>query len=102
MAMRIENGEERDVMKSAITQFKYIISQVVPQVAEADISIVSHSNSDPTCLALRPMTEEREEMLEEIMPLDDIPSGSMVTMTVEEISHLWTPNGTCCGSYLKI
>ena len=64
MDTRIKSGKVKDIIKDAITQFKDIISRIVPQVAEADITKVMHSISDPMCLALRPRTEEREEMLE--------------------------------------
>ena len=65
-----------------------LFSESSPQGAKVDITKVMHSISDPMCLALRPRTEESEEMLEEIMPLEDIPSGSMVTASMEEITPL--------------
>ena len=45
-------GEEEDVMKDTVTKFKDTISQVMPQMAEADITKVMHAISDPMCLAL--------------------------------------------------
>ena len=52
-----------------------MISQVVPQVAKTDTDKVVHAISDPTCLALCPRTDEREEMLEMVMLLEDTPEG---------------------------
>ena len=39
---------------------------------------------DPTCLALRPVTEEGERALEEMMPPEDIPRGGSIAAAVEE------------------
>ena len=39
---------------------------------------------DPMCLALWPRTEEGDEMLEMVMPLQEIPGGS----DVEEVTPL--------------
>ena len=79
---RIKVGEEKDVLKDAVTHFKDI-SQIIPQMADADIAKVICSVGNPNCLALRPRTEEREEMLELVMSLEDAPGGEEVVASIE-------------------
>ena len=55
-------------------------------MADADITKVIHSVGNPRCLALRPRTEEREELLELVMPLKDAPMGEEVAASIEEIA----------------
>ena len=52
-------------------------------MAEADASKVMHAISDPLCLALRPKMDEREELLELVMPLEDAPEGDELAMSVQ-------------------
>ena len=84
MEDRITAGEKKDVMKDTVVQFKDVISQTVPQMADADIAKVVWSVGDPMCQALRPRTEEREEMLELVMSLKDIPGGEKVVASIEK------------------
>ena len=86
--MRIKDGKEKDVLRDAVTCLKDTISQIVPQVADVDIAKVICSVSEPRCLALRPRTEEREEMLEMVMPLEDVPRGEEVTASIEKTAPL--------------
>ena len=78
MEARIKVGKEKDVLKDAVVQFKDVISQTVPQMGDADIAKVIHSVGNPKCLALRPRTEEREGMLELVMPLEDAPGEKLL------------------------
>ena len=52
-------------------------------MAEADTSKVMHAISDLTCLALWPKTDEREELLELVMPLEDVPEGDEVPASIQ-------------------
>ena len=90
MSTRIEK-EDPSATEEAITRFKDTISRVVPQVTEADVAKVIGSIANPKCLALMPRTEEREQLLEEVMLLEDILSGSNVISSVEnsEQDTLW-------------
>ena len=88
MDMRVKEGEVKDVLKDTITQFKNTISLTVPQVVEADVAKVIHSVSDFMCLVLRPRMEEREQMLEMVMPLENVPCGDEVTASIEETAML--------------
>ena len=87
MSTRIEE-EEGSAMKDAITRFKDTISRVIPQVMEADVTKVVGPIADLKCITLMPRTEERQQLLEEVMPLQDVPSGSGVISSLEEITPL--------------
>ena len=52
-------------------------------MAKADTAKVVRTISDPTCLALYPRTNEREEILEMVMPLEDTPEGEEMVMSIE-------------------
>ena len=67
MEVRIKEDEIKDIMKEAVEWFKEIIMNVVRSLAEADIVAVLHSMKDPMCMALRPQTEDTEQLLEEMM-----------------------------------
>ena len=88
MVARIKAGEEKDVLKDAVMQFKDTISRSVPQMGDADIAKVICSVGNPKCLALRPRTEERVEMLELVMPLKDTPGGEEVVASIEKDTPL--------------
>ena len=79
----IVTGEEKDVMEDTVIKFKEEISQVIPNMAEADVKKVTRAISDPTCLALRPKTDAREELLEVMMPLEDAPGGDEVAASIQ-------------------
>ena len=88
LGTKVRDDRVKDIMKDALAQFKDTITRVVPQIGEADVTKVLGSVVDPRCLALMPRTKEREQLLEEVMPLEDIPSGSTVISSVEEIMPL--------------
>ena len=88
MDAKIKLGKIEDVIKEAVECFREIIMKVVPQVAEANVRTILHSMRDPKCMAIRPQTEEMEQLLEDLMPPKDIPSGSEVASFIEEIVPL--------------
>ena len=79
----IMTGEEKNVLEDTVIKIKEAISRVIPNMAEADIKKVTDAISNPTCLALRPKTEAREELLEVMMPLEDAPGGDEVTVSIQ-------------------
>ena len=83
MEAQIAAGEEKDVMENTVVKFKEAISWVIPYMAEADTSKVTHAISNPTCLALRLKTDVREEILELMMPLEDISEGDEVAASIQ-------------------
>ena len=52
-------------------------------MAEADTSKVMRAISYPMCLALRPKTDVREELLKLMMPLEDVPEGDEVAVSIQ-------------------
>ena len=54
---------------------------------EAHILDILQSIKDPTCLTICPQSEEVEGLLEELIPSDDIPSGSsVIRLMADEIA----------------
>ena len=80
---QITTGEEKNIMEDTVIKFREAISQVIPNIAEADIKKVTDAISDPTCLVLRPKTEAREELLEVMMPSEDAPGGDEVMASIQ-------------------
>ena len=83
MQAQIMTGEEKNMMEATVVKFKGAISRVIPYMAEADTSKVMRAISDPTCLALWPKTDVREELLELMMPLEDAPEGDEVATSIQ-------------------
>ena len=80
---QIMTGEEKNIMEDTVIKFREAISQVIPNMAEADVKKVTDAISNPTCLALRPKTEAREELLEVMIPLEDVPGGDEVMVSIQ-------------------
>ena len=74
MEAQIAETEERDILIELVTKFKEAISRVIPAMAEAEIDKVVGSIKDLTCVAVRPKTDVREELLSVLMPLEDAPT----------------------------
>ena len=85
MEAKIKGGEIKDVLKGTLQKFKEAICVVMPSMMEANVLDILHSIRDPTCLTLRPQTEEVEGLQEELIPPEEIPSSSsmMGSMTDE-------------------
>ena len=62
MEVKINEGELKDVINGALECFKKVIKNVVLTIAEADVTAVLHTIKDPMCMALRPQTEETEQI----------------------------------------
>ena len=60
---------------------------------EANIDIVLATIKDASCMALMPCTEDWDERLEEIMPEEDIPSGSDITALVRDLDDITPEQG---------
>ena len=65
-------------MKLAIHNCKEAMAAIVPGMEEANPDAVLKVVKDQCSLAICPCTEEREHLLEEIIPEEDIPSVSDV------------------------
>ena len=82
MENRIKVGEEKDVLKDAVGQSKNVISLTVPQITNTDIAKVAHMPGT------MPRTEERDELLELVMPLEDAPGEEEVFTLIEKDAPL--------------
>ena len=85
---QIAETEERDILKELVTKFKEAISRVTPAMAEAEVGKVVGSIKDLSCVAVRPKTEVREELLSVLMPLEDAPTEAEVMTSIEGKSQL--------------
>ena len=83
-----------DVVRETLKEIKDIMMKLTPQMSEVTIDAVWKSIKDPTCLALRPASEETERALEEMMPPEDITSGKTVAEWAEQKGPL-TEEQTC-------
>ena len=88
MEARIKDGEVKDVLKDTIQEIKEAIWIVMPSMKEADTLDIIRSIKDPTCLTIHPQSEEVKGLLEEIIPSDDIPSGSSVIKSMADKTTL--------------
>ena len=88
MEDRIKGGEIKDVLKDTIQEIKEAICIVMPSMMEANVLDILQSIKDPTCLTIRPQSEEVEGFLEEIIPSDNIPSGSSVIRSMPDETTL--------------
>ena len=56
-------------MKKTTERFRRAIIDIAPMMEEANVNMVLNSINDTSCMALMPQTEDRNERLEEIMPM---------------------------------
>ena len=84
----IREGVAEDIMLKMIEHFKKFITEIISIMEEASKVVVLTAVKDPSCMALMPWTEDHEERLEEIMPQEEMPSGSEVVVHVEDLDDL--------------
>ena len=75
--------KERDILNELVSKFKEAISRVIPAMAEAEVGKVVGSIKDLSCVAVRPKTDVREELLSVLMPLEDAPTEEEVMSSIE-------------------
>ena len=85
---QIAERDERDILNELVTKFKEAISRVIPAMAEAEVDKVVGSIKDLTCVAVRPKTEVREELLSVLMPLEDAPTEEEAMASIKGRSQL--------------
>ena len=83
METQVTETEERNVLGEVVTKFKEAISRVLPAMTEADVDNVVSAIKDPTGLALRPKTDAREELLEVLMPLEEVPAEEEAMASIQ-------------------
>ena len=87
MATNIEKGRA-NAMELAITSLKLAVVKQIPGAEEADTGCVLRAIQDPSCLAVRKLTEEVEAKLEEIILESDIISGKEIIRDIDEVEPL--------------
>ena len=75
---KISSGEIKYILKDALEEVHTAISIVIPAMREANTADVLKSIKDPTCLVLHKGSDQAEQLLEEIIPDEEIPSGQSV------------------------
>ena len=80
---QVAEPEERDVLTEVVTKFKEAISRVLPAMTGAEMDKVVSAIKDPTALALRPKTDERDELLEVLMPLEEAPAEEEMMASIQ-------------------
>ena len=88
METKIKEEEVKEVMKGTLECFKEVITKIIPTMAEANMMAILRATIDPRCMALRPPTEDTEQILEEIMPDVEIPSGSNIIAAAGNLEPL--------------
>ena len=71
------------LLMEVVTKFKEAISMVLPAMTGAEVDKVVSAIKDPTGLALRPKTDEREELLEVLMPLEEAPTDEETMASIQ-------------------
>ena len=88
MEAKINGGKVKDILKDTIQEIKEAICILMPSMKEANISDILWSIKDPTCLVICPQSEEVEGLLEELIPSNEIPSGSSMTISMADEASL--------------
>ena len=83
MEAQVAETEERNVLGEVVTKFKEAICRVLPAMTEADVDKVVNAIKDPTSTALRPKTDTREELLEVLMPLEEVPTDEETMSSIQ-------------------
>ena len=76
--------EVQDVMKEVIRNYKQEIANMVPGMDTADADTVWRSIKDKVGLSICPPTEQKERMLECLLPNEDITSAAQVLEAMED------------------
>ena len=83
LEVQLAESKERNVLGEMVMKFKEVIGRVIPTIMEADVEKVVSAIKDPSGLALRPKTDAREELLEVLMPLEDVPGSDEIIAAIQ-------------------
>ena len=101
LAESIEEGVTEDIMRKTVIRFRHTLMMIAPVMKEANVDIVLAAIKDISCMALMPHTKGWDERLEEIMPKEDLPSGSDITAQVKDLDDIIPIKGSCLQSYSR-
>ena len=76
--------EVQNAMKEAIRKYKHEIATMVPGMETADPDAVWKAIKDKVGLSICPHTEQKEQMLECLLPDEDVPLAAQVLETMED------------------
>ena len=84
-------------MKQAIQTYKETIVALTPGMEEAKPKVVLKAVKDQVGLSICPHTEEKEHLVEEMIPKEEIPSVVQVIQGMEELDTLMKEDRALLG-----
>ena len=97
----IQEGATENIMRKTVICFRHALKTLAPVMEEANVDIVLAAIKDASCMALMPCTEDQDERLEEIMPEEDLPSGSDITAQVRDLNDITPEQGELLAELFK-
>ena len=88
MVSKIEAGQVAEAIVDTINMFKDAVMKVMPGIADANKTRVLNMLKDPGCMAIHPYAEETERLLEELMPIEEIPSNENMIANINNLEPL--------------
>ena len=88
LELKVKMGEIKNILKDALEQIYNVISKTVPYMKEANTASVLKSIKDLACLILHEKSENVEQLLEDIISEEDIPSGRHVIEEAQRVGSL--------------
>ena len=101
LANSIQEGATENIMRKMVIHFRHILKMLASIMEEANIDIVLAAIKDTSCMALMPHTEDWDERLEEIMPEEDLPSGSEIMAQVRNLDDITPQQGELFAELIK-
>ena len=81
---RVKAGDTKNSLNETLKNIKTRLAAMIPSMEAADLDTVSQAIRDKDFKVLSPRTEEREQLLEELLPSDEIPGALGVVQAVQE------------------
>ena len=85
---KIESGDMRNLLKETLENMRTRLVATFPSLDTADTNIIINAVKDKEFKVLLPRTEETEDLLEELLPENEIPLAADVARAVREIDTL--------------
>ena len=85
---KVNTGEIKNILKDTLEEVHQDISSIIPALREASAADVLKSIKDLTCLVLHKRSEQAEQLLEDIILEQEIPSARSVIKGAQEVGNL--------------
>ena len=85
---QVEEGDMADLLERAMSDMKTTLANTIPIMQLADISMVTRAIRDKCFNILLPRSDEMDQVLEEILPNEEIPSTSDVLWSAQRVETL--------------